>query len=476
MVRPILIARDNEIQRLQKCMNETNAQLVILYGRRRVGKTYLINCFFERRFDFKVTGMHQEKRETQLKNFATELSDQMKEDIAVPKDWTDAFRLLRNYLKSLPEDEKHVVFFDEFPWFDTRNSGFLSAFEHFWNDFGCSLPNLILIICGSATTWMTKNIAMNQGGLFLRHTCSMYLQQFNLKQTEEYLHARGIEWSRYDIIRCYMILGGIPYYLSLLDADKSLNMNIDNLFFRKRAELWNEFNLLYKTLFKNSKQYMRIVETLGKKRNGMTRQEISQATGMTDNGNLTDLLDDLENSDFLRVTSSFGKEKKEMIYQLCDYCTLFYIKFIKGYRGRDEHFWSHTYGSPSVNAWSGLTFEQVCKDHIEEIKRKIGISAVLTNESTWFLKGDEERRGTQIDLIIDRNDHFINLCEMKYSDKEYVIDKDYDGILRERLELFRKETKTRKTIQYVFITSFGVKANKYSNIISSQVTLDDLFS
>lgn len=471
-----LVARKEEIRRLERCMEEKTAQFVILYGRRRVGKTFLINQFFDGRFDFKITGAYKEKRETQLRFFAEELSSQTRQKSDPPGDWISAFRMLRDYLAGLPGDEKRVVFFDELPWLDTPQSGFLPAFEHFWNDFGCSMNNLVFIVCGSATSWMTKNIAKNKGGLFNRKTCSIYLQPFNLRETEEYLATRGIEWSRYDITECYMILGGIPYYLSLLEAQKSLTENIDNLFFRKRAELWDEFEQLYRTLFSNSEQYIRIVEALSRKREGLTRNEIIKETGIADNGTLTEMLANLESSDFLRISGFFEKGKKEALYQLRDYYSQFYFRFLKDYHGGDEHFWSHTYGGAGKKAWAGLTFEQICRDHIPQIKKKIGISGVLSEESVWRIKGNEDFRGAQIDLIIDRSDHVIDLCEIKYSEKEFLIDKEYEDNLRNKREVFREQTKTRKTIQFVMITSFGVKQNKYSGMISNQVVLDDLFA
>ena len=471
-----MIGRIQERKELEASLSATEAQLIAVCGRRRVGKTFLINQFFDGRFDFKITGAYKEKRETQLRFFTEELSSQIRQKTDPPGDWISAFRMLRDYLAGLPGDEKRVVFFDELPWLDTPQSGFLPAFEHFWNDFGCSMNNLVFIVCGSATSWMTKNIAKNKGGLFSRKTCSIYLQPFNLRETEEYLATRGIEWSRYDITECYMILGGIPYYLSLLEAQKSLTENIDNLFFRKRAELWDEFEQLYRTLFSNSEQYIRIVEALSRKREGLTRNEIIKETGIADNGTLTEMLANLESSDFLRISRFFEKGKKEALYQLRDYYSQFYFRFLKDYHGGDEHFWSHTYGGAGKKAWAGLTFEQICRDHIPQIKKKIGISGVLSEESVWRIKGNEDFRGAQIDLIIDRSDHVIDLCEIKYSEKEFLIDKEYEDNLRNKREVFREQTKTRKTIQFVMITSFGVKQNKYSGMISNQVVLDDLFA
>ena len=478
MAREKIIGRHAECGRLEKCTNEKQAQLIIVYGRRRVGKTFLINQFFEGRFDFKLTGAYAQSKEIQLRYFSAELNRQSKMDRSVPKDWIQAFELLRDYLASLPPEEKHVVFFDEVPWMDTQRSGFLPALEWFWNDWGCAQDNLIFIVCGSATSWMVEKIAENKGGLFNRQTCKLYLQPFSLCETELYLRFRGIEWSRRDIAECYMIMGGIPYYLSLLDKELAFNANIDNLFFRKRAELWDEFDHLYQTLFSNSGQYIRIVEQLSKKRMGLTRGELSRQTGLPANGTLSKMLNDLTASGFVRKYSVYGCKSKDALYQLSDYYTLFYYRFLKGDFGRDEHFWSNTLENPARRAWAGLTFEQLCKDHISQIKQKLGIAGVLSNESSWFaLRREEEEtgRGAQIDLLIDRRDQVVNVCEIKFSMNEFQIDKDYDQILRNKISVFCQNTKCKKTIQLTMISTFGVQKNKYSGIVSNEVRLDDLF-
>ena len=370
-----------------------------------------------------------------------------------------------------------LCFFDEMPWLDTHKSGFLSAFEFFWNDYGSAVDNLVFIVCGSATSWLVDNIEHNKGGLFNRQTCKLFLEPFTLNETEEYLVNKGIHWSRYDIAECYMIMGGIPYYLSLLDKELSYLKNIDYLFFRKKAELWDEFDHLYNTLFSSGESYISVVEKLSKKQSGLTRNEISEKTGLAENGVLTKILKNLVDSGFVRENRFFGKKKKDTLYQLADYYSCFYFRYLKENRGRDEHFWSNTLEAPARKAWAGIMFEQVCKDHIRQIKQRIGISGVLSEQSSWYVKADKElgTSGTQIDLIIDRRDRVIDLCEIKFYSDEFVIDSDYDMKIRNRMEAFRRATGTNKAVQIVFITTYGVKTNMYSGIIQKQVTLKDLF-
>lgn len=474
-----LIGRTKECERLERCLRSDSAQFVIVYGRRRVGKTFLINQFFHNEFAFKLTGAYEQPKALQLRNFSNELKRKNSILQPVPKDWVQAFDQLRDYLSLLDHHEKHVLFFDEMPWLDTKKSGFLSAFEWFWNSWASTQDHLMIIVCGSATSWMTDHLTSNKGGLFNRQTCRLYLEPFTLHETEQYLISREIDWSRYDITECYMILGGIPYYLSLLDPELTYSQNIDNLFFKKHAELWDEFDHLYHTLFSNGDVYIKIAEALSSKRGGMTRAEISAASRYPLNGCLSRILENLQSSGFIRTSTFYGKKKRDTLYQLSDYYTWFYFRFIKDNYGKDEHFWSHTLDNPARRVWAGLTFEQVCKDHIRQIKEKLGISGVLTEESAWFFRStntdDPSETGAQIDLLIERRDRVIHICEIKFSLSPYVIDKEYSEKLRRKIDTFRLETNCRHALQLTMITTYGIKKNKYSSLVQGNIVMDDLF-
>lgn len=475
-----IIGREDECRRLEQCMQEKQAQLVLVYGRRRVGKTYLIERFFHLRFSFRFTGMYKETKRTQLQYFTSELRSHMSVR-QEPKNWMEAFRLLYQYLEKLPSDEKKVVFFDELPWMDTHRSGFLTAFEWFWNQWGHAMDNLVFIACGSATSWMVKHLDQNKGGLFRRETAKLYLQPFTLHETEQYLQSRNIHWSRYDICMCYMVFGGIPDYLKRLDPDRGLNENVDHLFFGSKAELGNEFEELYHTLFTNSSQYIAIVEALFEKRSGLTRAEILRRTGFPDNGVLTEMLNNLCTSGFVRTDRYFQHRKKDCLYRLSDYFSAFYLQFKKNDSGRDPIRWSKAYGSSKVYTWAGLTFEQVCRDHLPEIRKKLGISGIPSESFTWFYRPSENsegggpENGAQIDLVIDRSDQTIHLCEEKFVTSEYIIDREAEMNLRNKTDAFRRATKTKKTLSLVMITTYGVRRGKYSNFVNGQVLLDDLF-
>ncbi len=476
MAKELIIGREHEIQLLDDCCDSRESQLVIVYGRRRVGKSFLINQYFDNRFDFKLVGDNRLSKREQLYNFYDELHRHKQKEVKVPLSWREAFFLLRDYLEEMDADRKNVVFFDEMPWLDNQKSGFLEAFEYFWNSYGASRNNLILIVCGSVSSWIIDNFDHNKGGLFNRQNCRIFLEPFNLYETEKFLvEKKGINWSRYDIAEIYMVLGGIPYYLDYLSRNMSPSENIDDLFFKKRGLMWDEFDNLYKTLFSKSGNYIKIVEALFMKKEGMNRKELIASTKLSDNAAFTKMLENLMDSGFISSYNFFGNKKRGIVYQLTDYYTMFYFRFVKDNYGKDEEFWSHHLDQPSRRSWAGLTFEMLCKDHLTQIKKSLSILGVSSAVSVWKTKPTEDHNGAGIDMLIDRRDRIIDICEMKFSENKFTIDKDYDEELRNKIEAFKIETGTKKAVQLVFVTSYGIKQNMYSSRVQGEVILDDLF-
>ena len=471
----MIIGRKEEQQILHSAAQSENSEFVAVYGRRRVGKTYLIRETFGYKFTFQHTGLAKGNTKEQLFSFAISLRDAGYDDCPIPKSWLEAFSLLSAYLKN-STDEKKIVFLDELPWMDTARSNFISAFEHFWNGWASARKDIVLIICGSATSWIINKVINDHGGLHNRVTKQIALQPFTLKECEMFAQSKGLEMSRYQLAECYMVFGGIPYYWSLLERGLSLAQNIDKTIFAKNGKLSNEFNQLYASLFKSPEQYIDIVTALGKKKAGMTREEIIVATDKYSNGALSKVLDELEYCGFIRKYNGFGKKSKQAIYQLIDNYTLFYFKFIRQNENNDEHFWSASIDSAMHRAWSGLAFERLCMAHMQQIKAALGIAGVLSNVYSWRKEADETSNGVQIDLLIDRKDQVINLCEMKYSLSEYAIDAEYEQKLRNKKSAFINATNTRKAVHLTMVTTFGIKANAHSGIVQNEITLEDLFS
>lgn len=465
-----IIGRVAEQEILHQRIASKSPELIAIYGRRRIGKTFLVRQYFNDAFSFYSTGIYQGTKKEQLGEFTRQLEYYSGRKWKVAKDWFDAFAQLREYLGTLGGNKPIIVFLDELPWMDTRKSRFIKAFEYFWNSWGATNNRLKLIVCGSATTWMRENVLSDKGGLYNRTTRSIYLAPFTLHETEQYLLSRGIRWNRYQIAECYMVLGGTPLYLQMLERNLSLTQNVDNLFFVQNAPLTREYDFLFRSLFNEAALHRQVIETLAKKAMGMTRTEIMAAVKIEDGGALTKVLRNLCDCDFIRQYTAFGKSERGTIYQLTDLFTLFHLRYVKGYRGQDENHWQNMIDSPSRRAWSGYSFEQLCLHHIRQIKQKLGISGVQSDVCAW--KGD----GGQIDLLIDRRDQTINLCEMKFSQSEFEITKQYDEHLRERTESFRLATKTRKALHQTFVTTYGVKKNLYSGNVQSEVKLDDLFA
>lgn len=465
-----IIGRYSEKKRLEQIYNSGKNEFVAVYGRRRVGKTYLVKEFFNNQFDFFFTGIYKGTKSEQLREFTKNLMKCTGSKINIPRNWFDAFGNLKEYIESIIDKKRILIFLDELPWMDTQKSEFLRAFEYFWNGYASTKSNLMMIVCGSATTWMRDKIFGNKGGLYNRMTNVIYLAPFSLAETEEFLKFQNVPFNRYQILETYMILGGIPLYLSMLEKEFSLNQNIDRLFFSKNAKLKSEYKFLFTSLFNESSMSKNIVQLLAQKAVGMTRLEIKTALKLPDGGKLSVALNDLVDSEFIRPYNGLGKKERETIYQLSDLFSLFHLRYVAGYTGNDENHWFNMEDSPSKRAWSGYAFEQVCFHHIRQIKAKLGILGVESNVYSYKTKD------FQIDMLIDRRDQVINLCEIKFSLSEYEIDKKYDEYLRQRREMFRNSTGTKKSLYITMITTYGLKQNSYSGNVPNQLTADDLFA
>jgi len=475
-----LIGREREIRDLDRVCQSDRSELVILYGRRRVGKTFLVRSYFHDTYDFHFVGAHNKRPSTQLSNFRKALIHYGYVNAPALKDWTQAFDCLCELLEKSPNKRK-VIFIDEMPWIDAKQSDFLSSFEYFWNGWVAQRDDIILIACGSATSWMKDKLEQNQGGLHNRKTHQIYLRPFTLHECQEYLINQGIDWDEYQIVQCYMVMGGVPYYLSLLRPDLSLTQNIDDLFFRRNAELRDEFNELYPALFKKADRYIAVVRFLATNRQGFQRGDIEAATGFS-GGGLTKILQNLERCDFISSYNQYGCNSKLTLYRLCDFYTIYYLKYVENDHSRDEQYWTHHCNDRSVESWAGFTFEQICLSHLDQIKRGLGISGLATEVSTWRYvakkddsKDEQRKRGTQVDLVIKRADKIIHLCEMKFSSSEYAITVDYADKLRYRQSLFMSENKIKHGVVLTFVTPYGVTKGKYYGMLHSELTFKDLF-
>lgn len=472
----MLVGRQFEQNLLNEITRSDKSEFVAIYGRRRVGKTYLVRETFNYNFAFQHTGVQNGDKARQLIEFERSLKTAGMDKCSKLKDWFMAFDLLGELLQGV-ESEKKIVFIDEMPWLDTPKSDFLSALEHFWNGWATMRRDIVLIVCGSATSWIVSKLVNNYGGLHNRLTRQIYLKPFTLHECELYANARELKMTRMQILQTYMVLGGVPYYWSFLRKGYSWAQNIDSLFFADNADLRNEFDALYSSLFRYPDPYIKIVTALSKKKAGMTRGEIADALGQDHGGTLTKILKDLELCGFIRSYTSIGKAKKDTLYQLFDNFTLFYFRFIDGNSIKDQQFWSRSIGGNAFNVWSGLAFERICFQHVEQIKMALGISGVMSSVYSWVYRPtSKEESGVQIDMLIDRNDGVINLCEIKFSQGKYEIKKKYAEELRQKLAVFQSKTETRKSIFTVMITTEGLTDNEYAGDIQNEVVVNDLFA
>ncbi len=476
-----MVGREKELKELNKLYDSGRAELVAIYGRRRVGKTYLVDEAFQGRITFRHAGLSTLNDGTngllkaQLDHFYNSLRLYGMDKAERPRSWLDAFFLLEKLLQSLDDGSRQVIFLDELPWMDTPRSGFIRAFEGFWNTWGCHRKNLMVIICGSANSWMMNELINNHGGLYGRVTHEIKLAPFSLAECEMFYRERNIPFSRYDIVQSYMIFGGIPYYMGYMNEELSLAQNVDNVFFSKRAELKLEYDRLFQSVFKRPEAIKAIVELLYTKNMGYTRKDIADKLKVSDGGHLTKDLNALIASDFVTKYVPFGLSRKEDYYKLTDSFCLFYLHFVKNQTSKSNRFWQQNSVLPEIVIWRGYAFENVCFNHIEQIKDALGISGVISSESAWCKKEDDEA-GMQIDLLIARKDNAINMCEIKFYSDDYVVNKEYYRTILRRLDILSRKLSPKMSIYSTLITTYGLKRNEYSSAFVKTITLDDLFN
>ena len=471
------VGRKKEQAILMEALQSGEPEMVAVIGRRRVGKTFLIKEVYRDHLIFEVTGLQDANLDKQLDHFSFTLSRYVESNVPLkkPVSWLEAFQMLVLHLDQLPLTDKKVIFFDEVPWMAAHKSDFLTGLGFFWNSWAVN-QNVVVVICGSAASWMIEQVVNNRGGLHNRITRRIFLEPFNLAETEAYLVSRHIHFNRYQIVELYMALGGIPHYLKEVKAGKTAIQNIDQICFSKEGLLRDEFSRLYPSLFANAEKHIAVIRALGASRQGLTRPAIVRLGQLSEGGNTSRVLVELEQSGFISSYLPFGKKKKDMLYRLTDEYSLFYRQFIEDKSKEGSGTWQHLSQTQSYKTWSGYAFESICLKHIPQIKKALGIAGVYSKSSSFFKKGTETEKGTQIDLLIDRNDKVINLFEIKFYNAELSISADYAKALREKMRVFQETTHTRKHIMLTLITTFGLKANQHSlGLIDQVLDLDDLF-
>lgn len=476
-----IIGRKAEIEELNRLYNSDRPEFVAVYGRRRVGKTFLIKEALKDRITFQHTGVspvdqdgEKNRMKTQLESFYYSLLNHGLEGIKIPQSWMEAFYQLEQLLQQIDDGSRQVVFLDELPWLDTPRSGFLPAFESFWNGWCSGRDNIMLVVCGSATSWILSNLARSKGGLYGRLTDEIKLSPFTLRECEEYFQHEGIELSRYDIAQTFMVFGGIPYYISYFRKGLSFEGNVDKILFGRSPRLKDEFNRLFGAIFVNADDCKKVIRLLSTRNSGFTREEIAKATGLPLGGGLTNTLASLTESDFIQKYNPYGESGKTERYKLIDNFCLFWLKYVEN-NGKDGSFMTDNITSDIMRSWRGVAFEQVCWQHIDQIRRTLEIGGVKTSVSAWCVRGGDAQEGVQIDMLIIRNDNVVNLCEMKFAGSPYIIDKDEDIRLRARIEALKATLSPKQTVHLTMVTTYGVAYGKYSGIVQKQVTLDDLF-
>ncbi|MBR6284348.1 MAG: AAA family ATPase [Muribaculaceae bacterium] len=477
----VIIGRKQELEELERLYRSDRPEFVAVYGRRRVGKTFLVKQALKDRITFQHTGVspvdqngEKKRMKTQLESFYYSLLNHGLEGFKMPNSWMEAFYQLEQLLISIDDGSRQVVFIDELPWIDTPRSGFLSAFENFWNGWCSGRDNMMLIVCGSATSWILGNLSRSRGGLYGRLTDEIKLMPFTLKECEEYFESEGIELSRYDIVQNYMVFGGIPYYLSFFQKGESFERNTDRILFGRNPRLKDEFNRLFNAIFSNPEDCKKVIRLLATRHAGFSREEIAQATGLPLGGGLSVTLAALCESDFIMRYVPYGQSGNLEHYKLIDNFSLFWLKYVEP-NLVDDSFMTDNITSDVMRSWKGVAFEEVCWQHAAQIKRALEIGGVKSSLSAWTVRGNSEHEGSQIYLLVTRADNVVNLCEMKFSSGEYTISKEEESRLRNRIDALKSTLSRKQTVHLTMVTTYGVAYGNHSGIVQKQVTLEDLF-
>jgi uncharacterized protein len=469
-----VLGRNAELLKFKQITNSPKAEFVAVYGRRRVGKTFLIKEFFNYEFTFYATGLHKGNTQKQLTSFTIFVNESFNSTHEPFANWLEAFHILIKELKK--KKGKKILFIDELPWLDTKKSDFLTGLDFFWNSWASTQANLKLFVCGSAASWIINKLIKNKGGLHNRLTARVKLEPFTLHETELFLQSKNIALDRYQIVQLYMAFGGIPYYLEQIENGLSATQNIEQLCFKKSGLLKTEFSYVFSSLFANAAKHEQIIRTIYALGGSANREAIIAAGEFNSGGDVSTKLKELEESGFITTYIEYGMHSSKRIFCISDFYTMFYLKFIELAEKKWKDDWLNKIDDPAIKAWAGFTFEQVCMQHTAQIKEALKISGISSNTTTWQKKGNAKTKGAQIDLIIDRRDRIINLCEIKFSNNPFTITKAYDLALRNKIAVFKEATKTNKAVFCTMITTYGLVKNEYSrSIIQNEITMDDLF-
>ena len=443
-----------------------------------MGKTYLVKqSLKDVGIDFMVSGVQNGSLRDQLLAFEFSLAGAQDRDVRLNnfEDFQVAFIRLIEHLRQLPQDKKLVVFLDELPWLATPRSGFLRAFSFFWNNWAVD-QNILVIICGSAASWMMRKVVKDKGGLHNRITRNLSVEPFTLGETQEYFAARGLVHDQQTVLEIYMALGGIPFYLRSLQPGLTPAQNIDKLCLDRHGALRGEFDNLYPALFDRPDRHVSIVTALARHPHGLTRGQLLDALKLKDGGSFTKALEELVFSGFITSFRSFNLRKSGRIYRLIDEFSLFYLRFIKPLGKESSGAWTSLRSQPTYYSWAGYGFENVGLRHYPQIKAALGIAGVQTEQSSFYHHKDENYDGFQIDLIIDRADGAINLCEFKHSQQAVRIDQQQLERLTERQNAFAAYTGTRKILFTTLVVAPELsRLDAVGGVVQKVISLTDLF-
>lgn len=482
-----LACREIECKVLDQFLTSEKAEFLAIYGRRRVGKTFLIRTYFENQdvIFFDTTGEKNARLAIQIKHFTKQISTVFYNNAPLKpgKNWDESFELLTLAINSSNVSKKIVLFFDELPWMATKNSHILQSLDYYWNQHWSKNSRIKLIVCGSSASWIIDKIVNNKGGLHNRITRNILLEPFNLSKTKSFFRKTKLSITERHIVTLFMVMGGVPFYLSKIEKNLSAIQNIENLAFQHNSFFLNEFNNLFSSLFSDADIIVEMIRIIASYRYGILQDALLKKMGplLQGKGGL-EKLHALEDAGFIMHFKSHWHKKRGIYYRVTDEYCLFYLYWIEPVkdtllkRNLTEGHWNKMTQQSSWHIWTGLAFESICYKHLPEITRALSLPGIAIPNTWRYTPTQDHKKGAQIDLLFDRDDDAITICEIKYTEKPFVITKAYAEQLQQKIAIFKEVTGTQKQIFIAMISANGVKENQYSSLLSTVLTMKDLFT
>lgn len=446
------VGRELELKKLRAIGEADEPSIVVVYGRRRVGKTELLEQAFRHRNILKFEGIEGLSEKDQYANAMRQLAKYVGEDLLTKvqiTSWSEFFDLVARYTK----EGTWTIYLEELQWLANYESKLLSELKYAWDNQFRRNPKLLLILCGSAPSFMLEKVVHSKA-LYNRSQHEIHLQELSISETKLFLKNR----SDREIFNAYLSVGGIPEYLKWVDKESSVFQGLCTHAFTSGSFFSREFEKIFTSSLANNKHYREIIETLSRCK-FLSREELAEKLKLTSGGTLSILLTDLEKCGFISKYCPYNLSNSSNVirYAIADNYLHFYFNFIRPIQSKIENGDYNEVPQSAIKMdsyakWLGFAFERWCRKYSRVIAKILGFSGVQYRSGAYFSRATNKKDpGYQIDLVFDRADKVYTICEMKYLQSPAGI--KVIGDMERKLSFF--PNKGKNTIHKVLICNEG---------------------